>query len=366
MSCVNKEDRAKSVCSRYNCSDPDRQTMDTCNKIADCCTWQPSTAGAGATLEEATGTNREAAAVGNTDYVARTCSEYKNLLKRSGICPAGEENCCPKSADKMSIMKPQDLRFYPLVAPYKDEIDTPKMTTDFRSRDSIIFPEVCEGTDECDKDHFAEICCKESSKADFLKNSIFPTYFHFYTMLVFLILGISIGGLDFFTPPAGKEMSPHVGLAKFGVMSLCAMFGVAVGWHLISASRYSFHEITSENETEKAFSVGSGCNGIGPTYVDSSNPNKGVRCGSSSDDDDNCLLVPKDWRLPESPSPGNYECKGTIPISKWFAYSWNTTLSGKILAIILLILTLVMFGVAGRRLYHSNLIRSFLKPPKGT
>lgn len=307
------------------------------DEASDCCKTPQNIAVAG----------NSSSSVGNTDYYARNCEQYQNLLKRGGICPAGEDNCCPQGADQMPLIKPQDFRFYPLVAPYSEKIGKGETGSawykDFRSRDSIIYPESCEGTDECDKGHFAEICCKEGSKADFLKNSIFPTYFHLYTMLIFMILGISIGGLSMFTGGGGGG---HVTMAKYGIITLFTLFGAAVGWHLISSSRYSFQEIKSENEKQNAFSVGAACSGQQP----------GGDAGSVTCGDKNCLLIPKTWKLPDDPTPSNYTCKSNIPFMDWFAYAWNTTLSGKILFFILALLTLGMILVAGDRIIETGFI----------
>ena len=339
-----------SGCTASDCTGSSASTMSAClsHKGSDddsdknCCIWNQDINSAG----------NAANVVGSTDYVARNCEEYQNLLKRGGICPAGETNCCPQNTEKMALMKPQDLRFYPLVAPYNTPIEDPHWTKDFRSRDSIIFPHVCEGTDECDEEHFAEICCKEGSKSDFLKNSIFPTYFHFYTMLVFLILGLAVGGINFFNNPNDKS---HISMAKYGIITLFGMFGVAVGWHLISSSRYSFEEIKTEEGDGGSFSVGSSCDTAtvsprAPTESQKAN-GEGVRCASAEGGaaNDNCLLIPQQINMTDADraNPALYECSSSIPITRWFHYAWNTTLSGKILAVILtlLIIGMIVIGV---------------------
>ena len=118
--------------------------------------------------------------------IHNTCSSLEKALYNSGAAcqsqstPGGDGpdstlGCCPQTRDKMKLISPETGRYYPLTNPYNTKIQPDIFGKTFNERAGL--KPICFGTNDCNQEYFAEVCCREGDRTDYMENSITPTIF---------------------------------------------------------------------------------------------------------------------------------------------------------------------------------------------
>ena len=200
------------------------------------------------TLEDTQDTTNQKGLIHNT------CSSLEKALYNSGAAcqstPGGDGpdstlGCCPQTRDKMKLISPETGRYYPLTNPYNTKIQPDIFGKTFNERAGL--KPICFGTNDCNQEYFAEVCCREGDRTDYMENSITPTIFQLSSVLLVLILVLVLDGLIGGVDSKGKGAalgatvmsSQQHKLFKTFLLLLSSGVIAVMFWHFLKSSRYS-------------------------------------------------------------------------------------------------------------------------------
>lgn len=327
--------------SKAQCTDGTYTDDTECNRNA-CCEWQPPADPGRRGLQ--------ATAFDGSSGGAMNCRQFKQMLVSRGTCsgtePAdGESDCCPNNISKMSYINPQEGRFYPLLSPYNKQIDTNSMDDSFNDRASIIRPLACTNDRDCPESHYQEVCCKESSKLNYIKNAAFPIYAHLILVIIFIAGALGIYAIF----GKGEKGGEHITVIKWVLISIAIALGVLTAWHISDGSRYSIKSaITHDNIEGKAYWVG--------------DSELNTQCSGRQTCDDDCMPVPQSFNAANADT--NYSNEGECqPLSKCqckvgpdgimelLYVMWHGTIIAKVGTILILLSILGVIGLGGYKIF---------------